>query len=199
MISITVAVEDALSEQVARRLLIESGKPFHVSAIIERGGFGYLKTKIPHINLSAKKLPFFVLTDLDNGVCASGLVQTWLPVSQSPNLIFRVAVREVEAWLLGDRVNFAAFFGISVDKCPVAPETLIDPKQTVVQLAAKAGKADIRKRVVPKAKSTAKQGPDYNACLSEFVASQWSPSEAALTCPSLAKCRLRLAEFAPTN
>lgn len=198
MIPIHLAVEDELSERVLRRLLTDSDRPFHVSSVINRGGFGYLKSKIDGFNKSAKGLPFLVLTDLDQYTCPSALVQDWLDKPLNPNLIFRVAVREVEAWILGDRENFSSFLGISADLVPFAPETLADPKRTLVQLASRTRKADIRHRLVPRQNMTATQGPEYNSCLTEFVASVWSPSASSLVCPSLAKCRKRIDEFLPT-
>lgn len=199
MIPIYLAVEDELSEKVVRRLLIDSGRPFHVNSVINRGGFGYLKSKIDGFNKSAMALPFLVLTDLDQHVCPSALIQDWLGKPISPNLIFRVAVREVEAWILGDRDNFSNFLGISADLVPFAPETLADPKRTLVQLAARTRKADIRRSLVPRQNTTATQGPEYNSCLTAFIASAWNPSAASLVCPSLAKCCKRLNEFEPTK
>jgi len=197
MIPIHVVVEDGLSEQVARRLLAESNRSFHINSVISRGGNGYLKTKIAALNKSAQVLPFFVLTDLDMGICASALIKEWLPSYKSHNLIFRVAVREVEAWLLGDRDGIAKFLGISVDITPTNPEALPDPKRALLQLATRTRKAEVRHRLLPRRSSSAMQGPDYNGCLAEYVASHWKPSAASLLCPSLAKCRIRIAEFDP--
>lgn len=195
MIPIHLAVEDLLSEQIVRRLLDNSSRHFHVSSVITRGGFGYLKSKIAAINKSAKVLPFFVLTDLDNNQCPSGLIDQWLSAPRSPNLVFRVAVREVEAWILGDRYNLSNFLGVSIDNLPLTPESLLDPKGTILLLAAKSRKADIRRRLLARSNRTAMQGREYNSCLTEFVASAWNPSAAAEICPSLAKCLRRIEEF----
>jgi hypothetical protein len=62
---------------------------------------------------------------------------------------------------------------------PDNPDALPDPKRTLIDLARRSRFADIRNRVVPKAKSTAKQGPDYNACLSAFLALFWQSTDAA--------------------
>ena len=198
MIPIHLAVEDTLSEQILRRLLAESGRNFEIASVISRGGFGYLKTRIPAFNSSAKALPFLVLTDLDSAVCPPALIQSWLPGKANHNLLFRVAVREVEAWILGDHLNFSAFLRASIDRMPAQPETLPDPKRTLIDIA-KTAKADVRRRLVPRASTTAKVGPEYNACLSEFVARLWNPAQAASRCPSLAKCMARIAAFQPSQ
>jgi len=199
MIQIHLAVEDELSEKILKRLLVDSGRSFHVSSVINRGGFGYIKSKIEGLNKSAKGFPFLVLTDLDQHVCPSALIQNWLSKPLNANLMFRVAVREVEAWILGDRENLSRFLGVSRDLIPIDPETLADPKRTLVQLASKARKADVRRRLVPKKNMTAIQGPEYNSCLSEFVGTAWNPLASALVCPSLAKCCQRIIEFTPTT
>jgi hypothetical protein len=198
MIQIHLAVEDELSEKVLRRLLIDSGRPFHVSFVINRGGYGYLKSKMDGFNKSAKGLAFLVLTDLDKHACAPALIQEWISGPINANLIFRVAVREVEAWILGDRENFARFLGIAADQVPISPEALDDPKRTLVQLATKARKAEVRRRLIPRKNMSALQGPEYNSCLTEFVGSAWDPLVSSLVCPSLAKCRTRIKEFQPT-
>ena len=197
-IPINIAVEDLLSEAEAKRLLADSGKEFSVGVVYNRGGFGYLKKTVRGWNNAAKGVPFFLLTDLDADACASALMASWLPNSIHPNLIFRVAVREVESWLLADRTNFSNFLGIAKAKLPEWPDELPDPKATLVGLASKSSRSQIKARIVPRPKSTAKQGRDYNECLCEFVMAKWSPNEADLNSPSLSRCRRRLAEFLPT-
>lgn len=66
-IYITLAVEDYLSEAVARQMLLQSDKNYCVINCLGRKGFGYLKTKINAFNVASKRLPFFVLTDQDSG------------------------------------------------------------------------------------------------------------------------------------
>ena len=157
-----------------------------------------LRKTIAGWNRAAKGIPFVVLTDLDDADCAPSLVGDWLAVPKHPNLVFRVAVREVEAWLLGDTVHFAKFIGCAVDKMPHDPDTLPDPKRTLVDLASESRFADIRNRVVPKRGSTAQQGPDYNACLSDFVRGSWSSAESARRSPSLKSALTCFSKFEPT-
>jgi hypothetical protein len=105
IIPINLAVEDELSEVVSRKLLKVTRRSYVVGACYSQGGFGYLRKKISGFNNAAKGTPFFVLTDLDRGPCASALIGEWLPspIPKHPNLILRVAVQEVEAWLLAAR------------------------------------------------------------------------------------------------
>ena len=187
-----------LSEVVAKRLLIDSGRNFCIGAVYNRGGNGYLRKTVPGWNNAAKSIPFFLLTDLDAAVCPSTLLSSWLPGTIQQNLIFRVAVREVESWLLSDSASFSNFLGLSKSRIPQRPDELQDPKATLVRLASLSPHGLIKRRIVPRPNSTVKQGRDYNGCLSEFVTKAWNPNEAALISPSLCRCRQRLSEFQPS-
>ncbi len=134
-VPVNLAVEDALSEAVLRRVLAESGREYAVGAVYCRGGFGYLKRTIRGWNNAARGTPFVVLTDLDRGECAPSLICEWLPGFIHPNLLLRVAVREVEAWLIGDRENMARFLRCPLSRVPTSPEALDDPKRALVELA----------------------------------------------------------------
>jgi len=196
-IPINLAVEDQLSEAVARRLLQHTEKPFSIGTVFNRGGFGYLSKTADGWNAAAKSIPFLLLTDLDQAVCPSWLLHQWLPNGIHPNMIARVAVREVEAWLLADAEMFASFLGLSPDVIPYEPDALEDPKAELVRLARRSRKGEIKRRIVPNANSTAKQGRDYNACLIEFVRQSWRPDSASRNSPSLHRCLERLKDFQP--
>ena len=196
-IPINIAVEDLLSEAVATRLLADSAKNFAVGVVYNRGGYGYLKKTVPGWNNAAKGTPFFLLTDLDAWPCPPSLMASWLSDPIHRNLVFRVAVREVESWLLADRLNFASFLKVHKARIPERPDELLDPKATLVAIASRSPSAHIKSRLVPGRLSTARQGRDYNGCLTEFVATKWSPLEAAVNSPSLARCRESLAKFSP--
>jgi hypothetical protein len=197
-IPINIAVEDLLSEAVAKRLLDDSGRSFSIGVVYNRGGNGYLRKTIQGWNNAAKSIPFFLLTDLDAVACPSALMSSWLPNTKHHNLIFRVAVKEVESWILADRANFSSFLGLSKSRLPQQPDELPDPKATLIRLASNSPRSLIRSRIVPRSKSTAKQGRDYNGCLCEFVATIWKPNEAELNSLSLRRCRQRLTEFQPS-
>lgn len=197
-IPVHLAVEDQLSEAVLRRLLADARRGYAIGTAYGRDGFGYLRRTIAGWNAAARGKPFVILTDLDDAECAPSLINDWLPVRKHPNLVFRVAVREVETWLLSDTINLAKYLGCSVSKMPDDPDSLSDPKRTLIDLARESRFADIRTRVVPKKGSTAKQGPDYNACLSAFVAGHWNSANAALRSPSLARTVTRFNLFEPT-
>ena len=182
---IYIAVEDRISDAVARRLLRTCRSDFAIGATYMRGGFGYLKNNIGGFNKAARGTPFFVLTDLDQNECPPRLIAEWLPANRHPNLLFRVAVREVEGWLLADRGGFSSFLGISDRDIPTNLDSVQDPKALLLRLAARSRKVDIRMDLVPPARSERLIGPNYNGRLVEYIDRVWDPSKARLCSCSL--------------
>jgi len=138
-----------------------------------------------------------VLTDLDASECPPVLMREWLGIPKHLNLVFRVAVREVEAWLLGCRKSFGAFIGVLETRIPTNVEEIRDPKQFVVNLARRSRKRDIHLDIVPREGSTAKVGPNYNGRLISFVERYWDPAVAGECSPSLRKTIDALDAFVP--
>jgi hypothetical protein len=172
VIYIILAVEDSLSEVVARKILWQSDKKYHVTNCLGKKGFGYLKSKIKAFNKAAQKLPFFVLTDQDSG-CPPEKITNWLNCTPHSNLIFRIAVMEIESWVMADRKAIAKYLSISVDNFPHQIDEIADPKQFLISKAKKSKKRNLKEDIVPRKGSTAKIGPNYNACLSDFINSNW--------------------------
>lgn len=198
VIPVNLAVEDEVSATVLRRLLLESGREFHVGAIHSGGGFGYLKRTVPGWNQAAQGIPIIVLTDLDDKPCAGQLVRDWLKnVSPHSNLMFRVAVRTVESWLLADRSGVARFLGIRQALIPGDSDSIPKPKEFLISLAHRSPRKSVRQRIVPLRGSTAKQGREYNSALSEFVSNSWNPREAAGNSASLRRAMECLDTFHP--
>lgn len=195
-IPVNLATEDELSETVLHRILSLMNR-YAVGTAYRRGGFGYLRRTIHGWNNAARGIPFIVLTDLDTCECPRALINDWLPGDQHPNLLLRVAVRDVESWILADTA-FAAFLNVRHAERPVDCDTIPDPKSTIVELARNSRSKSIRERVVPRTGSTAKQGPDYNACLGSFVRDRWNVNAAAQRSRSLARAVARLATFTPS-
>jgi len=196
LIPIHIAVEDVLSETVLRKILENSGRGYAVGSCYTRQGAGYLKKNVRGFNNAAKGTPF-LLTDLDTAGCAPELMQSWLPVSRNPNFLFRVAVREVEAWLLADRSGFSKFLKIPEKRIPVNADDIINPKQMIVNLAGKCRSRELKTAIAPRSGSTAKVGPDYNGKLVYFTVHLWNIEKAAGNSPSLARTVRAVNEFRP--
>ncbi|MFM6077048.1 MAG: DUF4276 family protein, partial [Dolichospermum sp.] len=185
LIPINLAVEDPLIEAVLRTILHQSNRRYIVGNCYFKHGFGYLKKNIKGFNNAAKGTPYIVLTDLDRAECPQELIQEWLPYTKHPNLLFRIAVREVEAWLLADSKNFAKFLGVSQTLIPQNVDEISDPKQTLINIARKSKNRELHEAIVPRSNSTAKVGRDYNGRLIYFVNNYWQMEVAKLSSPSL--------------
>jgi len=197
-IAINLAVEDALSEAVLREMLKQSERPFSVGSCLCRGGYGYLKRILPGLNYAAQGMTYLILTDLDRAECPLELIYEWLTQPKHPNLLFRVAVREVEAWLLAHREAFADFLGISKSLIPTNVDEITDPKQSLINLSRKSRKRSLRDAIAPAPDSTAKIGKDYNGQLIKFVQNDWRVAEAQVNSPSLQRAMNAIINYQPT-
>ncbi len=192
-IMISAAVECLVDETVMRRLVEETGGV--LGPVYGKNGKPHLRQRLEGYNRAARLGPWVVLVDLDHDAgCAPPLRAAWLP-HPAPGMCFRVAVREVEAWLLGDRERLARFLGVSASRVPSAPESEQDPKRMVVSLARHSRRREVREDMVPRAGSGRTEGPAYASRLIEFVESHWRPAAAAECCDSLRRCRHRLQQL----
>lgn len=183
---ITIAVEGASDEPVARRIVREAG--LQPDFIYPKGGKAALDTKLADYNRAAARHPWFVLRDLDHDeICAGTLVARLLPHS-SPGMCFRLAVRATEAWLLADRGGLASYLGVPLSRLPEEPDSLDDPKKHLIDLARRSRSRAIREDLVPRTGSTARVGPAFMARISEFSTRIWQPAVAAKASPSLSRC-----------
>lgn len=194
--NIYIAVEDELSEIVLRKLLLEPGQNFYIVSCIGKRGNGYLKKKLPGLIALAPSHPVVVLTDLDQRQCPSDLINDWFRNQNKPeDLIFRVAIKEIESWIMADNKGFSEYCGVPINNIPRTPEDLEDPKQTLLNLVKKHSPRDLRLDLVAESGSGAKQGLSYNNRLKEYVTNRWNPIRAANSAPSLAKARCRIKQL----
>ena len=196
-IPVNLAVEDELSEAVVRRLLEYVGRAYAIGTTYGLRGNGYLRKNFEGWNRAARGKPFILVTDLDRYPCPSALISDWLGREGHPNLLFRVAVREIEAWILADRLTFARYLGVSDQIIPANPEAEEDPKRALITAARRSRNRSVRERIVPRTGSTAQQGPDYNGCLIEFVSKRWNIATAASAAMSLSRTLRKFRQFTP--
>jgi len=184
------AVEGIVDEAVLRRLVSDLGAK--AGNVYGKNGKDFLRRRIRGYNNAARFGPWVVIVDLDDEKqpCAPPLVSEWLP-TPSQQMCFRVAVREIEAWLLADRERISKFLAVALSRVPTQPESLDDPKQALVNLARCSRRRDIREDMVPREDSGRKVGSAYDSRLIEFVidaANGWRPDVAAQSSDSLRRC-----------
>ena len=199
MRAVVLATEDALSETVGRRIVDDAGSGLTVSQSLRRDGFGYLRKRLQNFCKLARHVPVLLLTDLDTKKCPAALIEEWSRGNIIPKqLLIRVAVRQVESWLLADRDGMARLLKISVQKLPRDPDALPDAKRSLLQLAQRAPRS-IREDLVAEHGAAAAQGLGYNTLLSDFVRNSWDPSQAELFSNSLARARMRVNKLAASG
>lgn len=186
--TLSAAVEGPLDEAVLARLVSDLGGSLH--RVYGRNGKSALLDRLPAFNHAAQHSAWLVLVDLDDDdVCAPPYRTRILP-NPSRLMHLRVAVREVEAWLLADRIGLARFLSVPAARMPQLPELEPSPKRTIVALARRSGRRDIRQDLVPRPPSGRTAGPGYVPFLTEFVRSHWDPAAAELRSDSLRRCRV---------
>ena len=195
--------EDVLSEAAIRRIVSIHSTKLTAIPWISRGGKGNVRRKLTQAREAAKNgVAVLVLIDLDTTPCARAALTDWLghPANMTcSNLIFRIAVREVEAWLLADCDGISKRLGIAKSKVPRNVEAIESPKDALINLSRSSKLRPIRDGLVPSTKSGLSIGPEYNDILTDFVEGDWNFSSAALVAPSLQRFLLRLQKFASNN
>lgn len=193
MTPVAIATEDQLSEAIVLRLIAEVPGESRVMHSLGKRGSGYLSSKMDSWRQMAEHQVMVVLTDLDRANCLVEFRDKWLANQPPPpGMLFRVAVREVESWVLADHVAMRELIGAK-GVLPAKPDELAEPKQVLLRLANGAHKT-VREELRKTIDGNLSQGLGYNARLSAWVASSWSPQRAAERSPSLARARDRLRE-----
>lgn len=188
-----LAVEDILSDVVVRKIIAVTRPDLMITTSLGLRGKGYLRSKAAELNRTASAVPVLLLIDQDATTsCPPGLVQSWFGSSRQPNMLFRVAVMEVESWILAHRDAFAAFLAIGDERIPANTDEITQPKEFIVNLARRSRSARIREDLVPAPGSTTAVGPAYNLRLTNFVESSWEPARATAASPSLRKAVHRI-------
>ena len=191
--NVILAIEDRLSDAVATKILEKFG-----IKIVKRIGFqgkSDLERKAPELNRAASGITVFMLTDLDSPrECPPRLIRSWIKGPLNPKFFFRVAVMEVEAWVMADRIGFAAFLSVPLHRIPSPTDKILDPKEFLLSLARRSKKRAVREALVPAQRATLSVGNEYNTLLSEFVREHWDLERAATASPSLKRTLDRLAQ-----
>jgi hypothetical protein len=195
MLPVTLATEDELSETIVLRILADYPSVL-IGSCLRQGGNGYLRSRIRKFCEIARHSPVLVVTDLDTHGCPAALRADWLhQLPPPPALLLRVAVREIESWLLADHDAILALLGKPVRRrLPDNPDTLPDPKDFLLDLAVRAPKT-VRQALRAEPGAIARQGLGYNNHLCALVRASWRPERAAERSPSLQRTIARIREL----
>lgn len=194
-VHLTIAYEDFVHEALIQKIIATFGGKFEIKRSYNEQGNSKLKTRVKAFNHAARIIPHLILTDLDRGPCPSELIKTWLPQGASSNMIFRVAVREAEAWILAHREAISTFLGVHIKKVPIDVDGVDDPKRLLINLARKSKYKSIKNGIPPKIGSTATIGFEYNTILTKWINDSWEPHVAAKNSNSLKRMLIALDKF----
>jgi hypothetical protein len=179
-------VEGDTDEAVALRLLEHVA--VSVDATYGRNGKQWIREKMSGFLNAANYSPWLVIVDLDTDAdCAPPVVPSWVPSPPPKLLCFRIAVKEIEAWLLSDGETLASFLSIAQSRVPSDPESHPDPKETMVSIARRSRRRAIREDMCPRPGSGRSVGPAYASRLIEYASTLWRPGVAAEVSLSLRK------------
>ena len=186
VMEVRAAVEGSLDEAVVRRLVGHCGG--QLGTVRGKRGRDYVMQRLRGYNNGARfGWLWFVLVDLDQEPgCAPTLVAEALP-DPADGMCFRVAVHEVEAWILADGAGFARWAGVRQGLLPSDVEAVPEPKEKLVEIVRHSRYKNIREAIVPRQGSGRTEGPAYTSTLSQFVAERWDIEAAAAAAPSLAR------------
>lgn len=192
---IFLVTEDDLSHSVMFKIITEKAPHLVVERSLVTGGCGNIKNKVMQFNNACKYIPHVILTDLDAIVCPLKLMNDW-NIRSNSELIFRIAIKEVESWLLADREGFAKFLDIPTNKLPQQPEECENPKRELINLSRN---SKFGLEIAPQKGSRAIQGYNYNGCLVCYVQNNWSIDAAMEYSPSLERAVKSLISFKKSN
>jgi hypothetical protein len=189
------AAVEGPSDEVALRKIVRSvgGELGHVYG---RNGKSHILRSLAGYNSAARFQPWIVLVDLDAEACVVVAKKNWLP-APSGLMCLRIAVRELEAWLLADRERFADYFAVSPDLVPPDPDQLDDPKLTLIKIVRRSRRSAIRADMVPDHALGQSIGPAYAARIMEFIESDagWRVESASGRSPSLRRAVTAISAF----
>jgi hypothetical protein len=190
VVTVSIAVEGASDVPAAQKILASRSITVGQGRIFITRGKPKFDMKIASYNKAALNSPWFILrdSDRDGKDCPVTLREALLPAShQVSGMCFRLAVRELDAWLLADSETFAKAFSVARSVIPTNVEELSDPKEALINVCRRSRSSEIRKAMVPPKGSTGRVGPEYVGRISEYARDAWRPDVAATGAPSLAR------------
>lgn len=196
MMEVQLVVEDRLQDAALRCILHKYKPEVFIRPTAGLRGINYILEKIEDYNRASKFCQYIVLIDLDKRKCAPDLVRRLITFPPTDLFYFRIAVREIEAWLIADRKGFSKFLSIPTNRIPFNSEGIMNPKEKIISWAHQSRKRKI-KGLIPTGSYSI--GPEYNKILSEFIWHYWDIEEACKHNNSLKRTVDRIKEIKVDN
>lgn len=200
--NVYIAFEDKITEYVVRRLLKEyTPKAQVIKPMPSRGS--ELKAKVAVLNRLSASNPVILLADSDGDCPPTAKTDLLKGIDPNEGFIINIAYDEVEAWLMADRENFAAFMQVDVDLIPQSHLDRRGGHKALVEtdygmkasfylthkIAVKSVDSELKAKMA--ATGTRCKGPEYNSGLQPFI-DIWNINIAAQNSDSLSRMIRRL-------
>lgn len=176
-----------------RKLADDAGLP--ITSDIDAGGKGNIDRELTKYCAMGRAMPLLVVRDLDHDEKCAGAFVAARKLHPTRWFRFRLAVRELESWILADATGLARFLRVDAKWLPEQPDAEEDPTLTLLAVARRAP-ATIRRALLPREGGTAVVGPLYEAKIIEFGEGTWNVARAARRSPSLRRARSALRALA---
>ncbi|MDD3586345.1 MAG: DUF4276 family protein [Thermoguttaceae bacterium] len=198
-ILIHLVFEDVITQNIMKKMLCYFQGKYQVGRLFNCCGHDKIRGNFhKYVKAAQNSINWIIITDLDRLPCVHALKEKWKANKYPDNLIFRIAVHEVESWLLADGNNFSKYFAVSKSKIPQQPDEVVDVKEKLISIVRKSRIKEKREGIIPIDKYAA-IGPRYNDILSEFVREHWSLDTARENSPSLDRALRALDVFQPIS
>jgi len=194
---IAVVAEDRLTEAVLLKCISVVLPAYSVARTEVKNGRGNVQRELVAYSTLAQVMPVVIGVDLDGDDCAPTLLGSWGRLPPQPGLLLRIAVREIEAWVLADQRRVATFIGAAPKEIPKRPDALNDPKRSLLEVARAYARPELKADLVPRNydASYPRIGRAYNLRMCEFVAAKWRPQVARDKSESLNRALVALEQL----
>lgn len=173
---------------------------------------GEIKSQIGKFNRLSTSSPVILLIDLDNNTCPPEFRTTLLKGDvQNHNFVLSIAVDEVEAWLLADRIGFSRYFGVEVGLIPEASQIRMQGRvaKTEIDCGYKTSLYFV-KEILPHSRNKtlieqltpqpgAIKGREYNSVMTPFIRDHWDIDAAMENSDSLKRMVNRILRLIDGN
>ena len=194
---IAVVAEDLLTQAVLHKCIGAVLPSYRVARTEVKRGRGNVQRELGAYAALAQVMPVVVGVDLDSDNCAPALLGNWGRLPPQAGFLLRVAVREIEAWVLADQRRVGSFIGAAPNEVPKRPDQLADPKRSLLELARAHASSELKSDLVPRNYDALypRIGRAYNLRLCAFVTSRWRPHVARERSPSLERALVALEQL----
>jgi hypothetical protein len=143
------------------------------------GGKAEIDRLIPKYADAARfGIPRLVLRDLDHDAPCAGALVARLLAERADKLCLRIAIREIESWLMADIDAFVDAIPVRRSDIPRNTDHIADPKRLILDAVRRNGGKTLQRRLLSRDAYQAFEGPEYTTFMQQFAMTHWSAGRA---------------------